>query len=126
MFCPLGNENVMYSGGDDCKFLCWDMRGPKQPVLRSSHYKVGVTSFEHLSSSRSTEFHLLVGSYNDTVACWDVRSLKSPVSSLDVGGGVWRIRSRSRGDTEQLALATMYDGFSFVGAHLLINLHIVD
>ncbi len=32
------------------------------------------------------------GSYDQTVHCWDIRSMASPLSSVDTGGGVWRLK----------------------------------
>ncbi len=55
------------------------------------------------------------GSYDDHVRLWDVRALKSPVSELNVGGGVWRCRWHPT--RRALACAAMGGGAALVDAN---------
>ena len=86
--------------------------------MTSSYYNVGVTSFEHSRASSNSPY-FYVGSYDDSVSVWDIRRFKSPLVSENVGGGVWRIRTKLCEGRDKLALATMYDGFTIIGTLLL-------
>ena len=82
--------DVLYTGADDCAFKAWDLRDASraQMVNRKTHC-AGVTC---VVPSPRDENTVVTGSYDDHVRLWDVRSMKSPVSELNVGGGAWRCR----------------------------------
>ena len=84
--------NVVISGGDDCTMKLWDVRsGLFQPLAKvgNAEFEAGVTAVSY----HSTMDHIFaVGSYDEVVRFYDVRSLKNPLGRVNVGGGVWRIR----------------------------------
>ena len=53
------------------------------------HFSAGVTS---LLSDIYREHQLHSGSYDEHLHSWDVRNMKQPISTVRMGGGVWRIR----------------------------------
>lgn len=77
----------------------------------------------HRTHSRSiSPFELFIGSYDETLSLWDIRTIKSPIHSTSLGGGVWRLRlalgSDSQSGTEKhnsnnllIAAALMHNGF---------------
>ena len=77
-------------------------------MVNRKHHTAGVTS---LLSDVYHEHRLYSGSYDDTLAVWDTRtSMRCPVETAALGGGVWRIRQHPR-DPGVLAVAAMYNGF---------------
>lgn len=119
---------ALYSGGDDGVLAVNDTRqgsisaesavegdicgktSASARILKAPHGGVGVTS---MIPRPGHDQYLLTGGYDDTVRLWDTRSLRSSVSDLACGGGVWRIKPRvySSDDSQELLLACMYDGF---------------
>eukprot|EP00051_Salpingoeca_urceolata_P023281 m.392640 g.392640 ORF g.392640 m.392640 type:complete len:372 (-) comp20087_c1_seq6:24-1139(-) len=103
------DRNIVYSGGDDCRFKGWDTRqGVQRPTFCLRNHMMGVTCiqprFDHI---------VAVGSYDETVCLWDNRQMKRPVCELSVGGGVWRLKWHPT-DPETLAVARMHGGFGVV------------
>ncbi|XP_076640999.1 diphthine methyltransferase isoform X2 [Halictus rubicundus] len=104
------DTNVIYSGGDDCKFQRFDTRIGTNPTAISTAHDAGVTSLH----SNATKEHLLAsGSYDESLRLWDTRNLKTPVSKMDLGGGVWRLKWDPFARRHLLA-ACMYGGFRIV------------
>lgn len=55
-------------------------------------------------------------SYDGVVRIFDMRKPKLPMSEIDVGGGVWRVKWHpSTQRKADLAVACMHDGFKVVG-----------
>ena len=64
-------------------------------------------------SSHPTIQHLLVtGSYDENILVWDNRFMKVPVSEINTGGGVWRLKWHPS-DPSRILAACMYNGFHF-------------
>ena len=103
------NDNLLFSGGDDCCFHMYDLRlEADSPVSKNSReHGMGVTS---LLGSGQVEQHIWTGSYDERVRSWDTRNLKSPLYSVAVGGGVWRMKQRGG----RLLVAAMHDGFKIL------------
>ena len=101
-----GSTEVFYSGGDDAKLSCYDLRASEASAVRSNSrsHSSGVTSMVSIRD----EVTLLTGSYDEHVRLWDTRSLKTEMDTWHVGGGVWRLRP---GDGDKLLVAAMHDGF---------------
>ncbi|XP_078033790.1 diphthine methyltransferase [Augochlora pura] len=104
------DTNVIYSGGDDCKFQKFDIRIGSYPVAISKAHDAGVTS---LHSNATKEFLLASGSYDESLRLWDTRNLKSCISKIDLGGGIWRLKWDPFARKYLLA-ACMYGGFRIV------------
>ncbi|XP_050070419.1 diphthine methyltransferase [Anopheles maculipalpis] len=107
------NENVVFSGGDDC-FLCLhDIRCSAEPIMKGKNktHSAGVTS---LLSFAGRDHALLTGSYDENVRLFDERQLKSNVSELALEGGVWRLRSNPHREPNQILCGCMYHNFSVV------------
>ena len=66
-------------------------------------------------SSPHEENVLFTGSYDEMVRVWDTRRLKSPMSTVSAGGGVWRIKSHPSPHLSTVLLcAAMHGGFAVV------------
>jgi WD40 repeat protein len=59
----------VFSGGDDCKLKCHDLRAGS-PAFVIKEHTMGVTSL--LSDARQ-EFRLFSGSYDENLHFWDTR-----------------------------------------------------
>jgi len=104
------NNNLFYSGGDDCVLKLHDLRQEHSVRTNRRSHRMGVTS---MLTDRQDENRLWTGSYDEELRQWDVRNCKQEVESLPVGGGVWRIK-QSPTTSSTLLLATMHDGFKTV------------
>ena len=112
----------LYSGADDCRLCRCDLRCA-QPSLLSTH-PAGVTALLPLSSASAATELLLSGCYDERLRLWDTRRMRQPVEELRMGGGVWRIRRRPKGDSaakedsrggaEWLCVAGMHGGVKVV------------
>lgn len=131
--------SLFLSGSDDCSLKMWDVRrNPESGAVAENrkHYAMGVTSFASPMASpcrlarRLLPNCVLVGSYDESLSVWDLRRLARPVSSINLGGGVWRLRwlpslelfnsdhnapeTQESGDAAYLAVAAMHAGFKVV------------
>lgn len=106
--------NLVYTGSDDCKFSCWDLRdSPPNLVFQSSKvHKMGVCCIEKSPHDPNS---LLTGSYDEVLRVWDLRSISKPVNetSISLGGGVWRVKHHPFIPGLVLA-ACMHNGFAIV------------
>lgn len=106
--------HMVYTGSDDCRFSCWDLRnGPSKLAFQNSKtHKMGVCC---ISKSPYDSNTVLTGSYDENLRVWDVRSISRPVNetSLGLGGGVWRIKHHPFVPGLVLA-ACMHNGFAIV------------
>jgi len=107
------DSNVLFSGGDDCRFKIWDIRsGLSQPTFTSKRFDAGVTSIQ---SHPHIENLVAVGSYNNTVRLYDLRKSHVALAEASVGGGVWRIKWHPHVSRKQdMLVACMHDGFKVV------------
>ena len=105
---------LVYTGSDDCKFSCWDLRdSPSKLAFQNSKvHKMGVCC---IAKSPSDPNLVLTGSYDEHLRLWDVRSIIKPVNetSICLGGGVWRIKHHPSVPGLVLA-ACMHNGFAVV------------
>lgn len=105
---------LVYTGSDDCKLCCWDLRdNPSNLVFKNTKvHTMGVCSIAKSPSDPNT---LLTGSYDEQLRIWDVRSTSRPVNEISVGlgGGVWRIKHHPVIPGLVLT-ACMHNGFSIV------------
>lgn len=101
------NPHIIYTGGDDMLFNIWDTRAAEvQQTSKHRMHNAGVTSFLCFSENL-----LLSGSYDEKLRIFDKRSWKQPLADLDLGGGIWRIKS-SKFNRNMLLCACMYKNFS--------------
>ncbi|XP_042499300.1 diphthine methyltransferase [Macadamia integrifolia] len=105
---------LLYSGSDDCKFCCWDLReNPSKLVFQnSSIHKMGVCCIANSSRDCNT---LLTGSYDEYLRVWDLRSISKPLNenAICLGGGVWRIKQHPS-VSDLILAACMHNGFAIV------------
>ena len=110
----LHQPNLVYTGSDDCKFSCWDLRdSPSNPVFQNSGvHKMGVCC---IAKNPHDPNCLLTGSYDECLRVWDLRSISKPVNeaSICLGGGVWRVKPHPSVPGLVLA-ACMHNGFAIV------------
>ncbi|CAO3684479.1 unnamed protein product [Umbelopsis vinacea] len=84
------DTRVIYTGADDCLFKGWDMRmGVSAPTFSSKKHDMGVTAIQ---SSPHVEHILATGSYDERLRIWDTRSMRAPLTEVETGGGIWRIK----------------------------------
>jgi diphthamide biosynthesis protein 7 len=105
---------LLYSGSDDCKFKCWDLRtDPSELAFQNSKtHTMGVCSIVKDPNDPNT---LVTGSYDEYLRVWDMRSISKPVNeaSIGLGGGVWKIKYHPSVHGI-VAAACMHNGFSVV------------
>ena len=91
------NDQVIYTGADDGKLKCWDIRAAPTPVfaIQPTNNSAGVCSGQ---SAKFHEYVLATGGYDGIVRVWDTRMVGGfrqalvPLAEYDVGGGVWRLK----------------------------------
>ncbi|KAJ3550744.1 hypothetical protein NM688_g5008 [Phlebia brevispora] len=103
------DPNVLYSGGDDLKLRGWDVRaGFLQSTFTNKRFDAGVTTIQ---SHPFIEHLVAVGSYDNTVRLFDMRSPLKPLVQADVGGGAWRVKWHPSPERKHdLLVACMHDG----------------
>ncbi|XP_076922668.1 uncharacterized protein LOC143584519 [Bidens hawaiensis] len=106
--------HIVYTGSDDCKFKGWDLRtSPSKIAFQNSKaHKMGVCC---IAKSPHDVNILYTGSYDECLWIWDVRSISRPVNetSVNLGGGVWRIKNHDVVPGLILAVC-MHNGFAIV------------
>ncbi|KAH8927263.1 WD40 repeat-like protein [Atractiella rhizophila] len=103
-------EGYFWTGGDDCCLKAWDIRQGNTPVWVNRKFDAGVTS---VRSHQVQENIFAVGSYDSQLRIFDKRRPFTPLSSLDVGGGVWRVKWHPTSPA-LLSAACMHDGFKVI------------
>ncbi|XP_058087795.1 uncharacterized protein LOC131234831 [Magnolia sinica] len=103
---------LLYTGSDDCRFSCWDLRESHTVSVfqNTKTHKMGVCC---IAKSPMDSNALLTGSYDEFLRVWDVRSTSKPINetSICLGGGVWRIKHHPNMPGLVLA-ACMHNGFA--------------
>ena len=105
---------LVYTGSDDCKFSCWDLRDdPSNLVFQN--YKIHKMDICCIEKNPSDPNILLTRSYDEYLMLWDVRSISKPVNETLVclGRGVWRVKHHPSVQGEVLA-ACMHNGLAVV------------
>lgn len=117
--------DLLYTGADDCRFSCWDLRAhPSEIVFQNTKsHQMGVCC---ITQDPMNSNILLTGSYDEFLRVWDVRSTSKPVCerSLCLGGGVWRIKYHPYMSNFVLA-ACMHNGFAIASIEEQ-NVHVVE
>eukprot|EP01098_Paradermamoeba_levis_P010912 TRINITY_DN4601_c0_g1_i2.p1 TRINITY_DN4601_c0_g1~~TRINITY_DN4601_c0_g1_i2.p1 ORF type:complete len:149 (-),score=22.25 TRINITY_DN4601_c0_g1_i2:4-450(-) len=86
----------------------WDTRdGCTKPIFFNKFHTMGITAIQ---SSPYNENILAVGSYDENVCLYDIRSPKQPVYTHHVGGGVWRVKWHPF-SSSLILVAAMHHGF---------------
>jgi len=103
------DDNLIFSGGDDCCFNCYDLRVAGSVSKKNSRsHMSGVTA---MISDKTNSHQIITGSYDENIRWWDERNLKSELFSLQVDGGVWRIKQRPSG---KLLIGAMHGGYCVI------------
>jgi len=107
------DRNLLYTGGDDCKWKAWDLRSsPSNPVFVNKRFEAGVTAIQ---SHPFEEHTLALGSYDGNVRIFDTRKPQTPQETITVSGGVWRLKWHpSPHRKRDLLAACMHDGFKVI------------
>ena len=106
------DEKMFFTGGDDCKLKAYriEQDSALPAFVIGREHQAGVTS---LLCDTFSEHILYSGSYDEQLRTWDIRNPKSPVTSVLLGAGVWRIK-QPLSDSNLLATATMGNGFHII------------
>lgn len=105
-FAGDSDDRVVLSGGDDAMCKLWDIRCTTRPAHVLKDFEAGVTVVS--THPRKTHF-VAVGSYDESVAVYDIRSPSKPLLKESFGGGIWRIQWHPI-DDNRLLLAAMHGG----------------
>ncbi|KAF7401480.1 hypothetical protein HZH68_007300 [Vespula germanica] len=116
------NVNIIYTGGDDCKFQRFDIRTEKKFTMSNMIHTAGVTS---IHSNADKEHILASGSYDEKLRLWDTRNFKRPISETNLHGGIWRLKWDPFARRFLLA-ACMYGGFKVIDCQNTETPSIVD
>ncbi|XP_031476769.1 uncharacterized protein LOC116248241 isoform X2 [Nymphaea colorata] len=120
------HHQLLYTGADDCKFSCWDLRECTSAMIfqNSKAHKMGVCCIQ--KNPMNTNL-LLTGSYDESLRLWDMRATSRPIleQQISLGGGVWKFKHHPSIPGLVLA-ACMHNGFAIVrikedGMELLEN-----
>lgn len=116
-FDTFSGGQVAWSGSDDLTMKGWDMRTPirsngqRQPTfVNRREFDGGVTTMQ---SHWSKEGLWAVGSYDSKLRLFDARNPLRPVSSLELPGGIWRLKWHPT-DPSLLLAGCMHGGFAVV------------
>ena len=120
------HSDIVISGGDDCKMKLWDLRscfGSKNKPIHSigeEEFGAGVTAVTY---HPYLEHVFCAGSYDESIRLWDMRKMDStePLCSLNVGGGVWRVKWHPT-DYHKILVGAMHGGCRVVEVPILSNL----
>ncbi|XP_071444424.1 diphthine methyltransferase [Hetaerina americana] len=107
------DPNIVYSGGDDCQLAMYDLRQKCQIINLKKEHNAGVTAL----SCYMKHNILASGSYDEILRLWDKRNWKAPLSEINLGGGVWKIKWCPKSDEEMqnyLLVACMHAGFKLI------------
>ncbi|XP_063981536.1 diphthine methyltransferase [Diachasmimorpha longicaudata] len=115
------DPNIIYSGGDDCKFKWFDTRTGLHSVGSNTIHTAGVTS---LHSNAESEFILASGSYDEILRLWDTRQMRRPISETNLSGGIWRLKWDPF-HHKYLFAACMYSNFKIIDCQHQHNPEIV-
>ena len=113
-------ENVLYSGADDCLLKMWDLRqSESRPANKCSLFQGGICSIllpqkRDLSYfSGYTSDQLLCSSYDEQIYVLDKRNMKDYVKkSAKLGGGVWKMKINE--EKSLILCACMHTGVHLV------------
>lgn len=86
------SHDLLLSGGDDGILKCWSpTTSLTKPTFKigDSEFAAGVTA---VSCSPHDPNTFAVGSYDESLRLYDIRSPSAPLYKANVGGGVWRVK----------------------------------
>ncbi|KAF9419374.1 Diphthine methyltransferase [Podila epigama] len=83
------DTNVLYTGADDCRLKGWDLRMD--------------CSYATFTSK----------AYDESILIWDTRSMRQPLGTTEIGGGVWRLKWHPNRKDVILA-GCMHNGFHVI------------
>jgi diphthamide biosynthesis protein 7 len=71
-----------------------------------------------LLSLQNHQYSLITGSYDENLRIFDTRSIKNSLNEINLGGGIWRIKSDPL-NVSNVLCACMYHNFSIVSLESL-------
>ena len=112
------DPNLIFSGSDDCFLNVWDNRMSRK-IFKIEHPS-GVCSVQ---TEQKFPALLFTGCYDDSLRIFDLRFLETmtassgrlatALSSVDIGGGPWRIKFNPM-DKDLIGIAAMYEGYKLL------------
>ena len=118
------NTHIVYSGGDDCLLKGWDTRTEcYKPIFVNKNHTMGACAIQ---SSSLVEHVFASGSYDEQVYIWDSRTMREPLTSCSVEGGIWRLKWHPR-KANYLLAACCHSGFHVlkVDTHVQSNAEVI-
>ena len=106
--CFAAQGRIVISGGDDGKAKFWDILATTKPIQILQDFDAGVTV---ISPHPRKEHLVAMGSYDETIAIYDVRYTSQAMlkRSEPLGGGIWRIQWHPI-DDDKILVAAMHGG----------------
>lgn len=115
-FDAFSEGQIVWSGGDDLALKGWDMRTPIRRGRRDTtftnrrSFDGGITTMQ---SHWNRQNSWAVGSYDSGLRLIDARMPLRPISTLELPGGIWRLKWHPS-DPDLLLAGCMYGGFTVV------------
>ena len=106
--CFAAQGKIVISGGDDGKAKFWDIGATTRPMQILQDFEAGVTV---ISPHPRKEHLVVIGSYDETIAIYDVRYTSQSLikRSEPLGGGIWRMQWHPI-DDDKILVAAMHGG----------------
>ncbi|KAK7198043.1 hypothetical protein NESM_000759900 [Novymonas esmeraldas] len=135
-----GADVLLASGGDDGVCKLYDTRTDPSRATSRTRFDAGVTSITPVFDTRGggggagtahATPYFIVGSYDESIALLDARSMRRPVARrCGLGGGVWRtsrcLHPRWRADDTAAAAAAPMPACSWVNTHNVLVLPLMQ
>ncbi|XP_055679314.1 diphthine methyltransferase homolog [Lutzomyia longipalpis] len=102
------DTNIVLTGGDDSLCCIYDLRDLSKETHSIKSHEAGVTAFLTYESRPNI---FCTGSYDEHLRVFDMRSLRRPLESINLKGGIWRLKANPFAE-DLILCACMYHNFT--------------